>query len=168
MKSLYRLGSAAALLLLLSAWPLLAQVTPRPTSPVPGSTTGTTTAGRRGRREPCWKQAGVSQQVQQQRRQIEESARSQISAICSNSSLSAQQKHQQIQQIHQQTRQQIEGLMTPQQRSAIEACRAQRGGGGRSMRGLHRGGGEGPCGELPSASRGKPFQESSESEADDN
>jgi Spy/CpxP family protein refolding chaperone len=170
MKSLYRLGSAAALLLLLSAWPLMAQVAPRPTSPVPGSTTGTTTQGRRGRREPCWKQAGVSQQVQQQRRQIEESARSQISAICSNSSLSAQQKHQQIQQIHQQTRQQIEGLMTPQQRSAVEACRAQRGEGGHGggMRGMHRGGGEGPCGELPSANGGKPFQESQESEADDN
>jgi Spy/CpxP family protein refolding chaperone len=170
MKSLYRFGSTAALLLLLSAWPLMAQITPRPTSPAPGSTTGTTTQGRRGRRESCWKQAGVSQQVQQRRRQIEESARSQISAICSNSALSAQQKHQQIQQIHQQTRQQVEALVTPQQRSALESCRASRGAGGHGggMRGLHRGGGEGPCGEMPSANGGKPFQESPESDADDN
>ena len=162
MTTLYRLGSAATLLLLLSAWPALAQVTPRPTSPAPPSSTNPSTTGRRGRREPCWKQAGVSQQAQQQRRQIEENSRSQVSAICNNSSLSAQQKHQQIQQIHQQARQQIEALMTPQQRSAIEACRAQHseGGHGGGMRGMHRGGGEGPCGEMPSSKGGKPFQES--------
>ena len=65
-----RLICASATLLLLAATPLLAQMNPRPTSP---ASTGTTSP-RRGGQQPCWQQAGVSQQVQQQRRQIEQSS----------------------------------------------------------------------------------------------
>src|SRR3954463_5825144 len=144
-----RLICASATLLLLSATPLLAQMN-RPTSVSP---TGTTSTGR-GRQQPCWQQAGLSQQAQQQRRQIEQSTRSEVESVCQDSSLSQQQKQQKIKQIHQQTRQQMEGLMTPQQRQAMDTCHKQREGaqagqGGRGMKGAGGGGkGQNPCGSM--------------------
>jgi len=149
------------MLLLLAASPLLAQTTQRPTSISPSTTTPT----RRGGQEPCWKQAGIAPQAQQQRRQIEENTRAEVQSVCNDSSLSQQQKQAKIRQIHQQSRQQIEGLMNPQQRQAVESCRSQRSssGGGGLAKIAHKngGGGQGPCGSLTSSVPGaKPFNDS--------
>jgi hypothetical protein len=160
-----RLGFAFALLLSFTALPALAQSSagvPAPRSTAPGSTTtpGSTAPAnnRRGRQQPCWQSAGISQQVVQQHRQIEENMRSQVESVCANSSLSPQQKREQIRQIREQGRKQIEGLITPQQEEALKACREQRGGGrgeNHGGGGMHRGSGEGPCGEIP-AGNGRP------------
>ena len=163
MRSWYRFPCAATVLLTLAALPALAQTTiPRPTSPYPGSST---TTGR-GRQEPCWRQAGLSQQAQQQRRQIQQNTRSEMQSVCNDSSLSQQQKQQKIHQIREQSRQQVEALITPQQRQAIESCQQQRQGGGRGGKGMRsRGrGGEGPCGAMPSASGGGSAMEESASD----
>ena len=147
MKSLI---SGIAFLCLLSASSLLAQTMP------PGSTppVGQGGMGRRGG-PPCWKQAGISQSAMQQEKQIRQNTRSQVEAVCANSSLSPQQKRQQIRQIHEQARQQMESIITPQQRQALESCRAQRGEGGHRMGGMRRGaGGAGPCGEMPMGNQG--------------
>jgi Spy/CpxP family protein refolding chaperone len=165
MTRLNHLICASATLLLLSASPLLAQMN-RPTSVSP---TGSTSTGR-GRQQPCWQQAGLSQQAQQQRRQIEQSTRSEVESVCQDSSLSQPQKQQKIKQIHQQTKQQMEGLITPQQRQAMDTCHKQREGaqGGRGMR---AGGGRGqnPCGSMSaSGPRAKPFDEGSSESPNDN
>jgi len=155
--------------LLLAALPVLAQSSvgvPAPRSTAPGSTAPGST---RGRQQPCWQVAGISQQTLQQRRQIEENTRSQVQSVCANSSISPEQKREQIRQIHEQARKQIEGLISPQQEEALKSCRQQRGGeheghGG----GMHHGGGEGPCGDMPTAgghpNAPKPTQSQSEPE----
>jgi len=101
-----------------------------------------------GRREPCWKEAGISPSVLQQRRSIEEKAKSQIAAVCADSSLSAQQRAAQIKAIHQQTEQAIQALLTGQQQEALKACRAAREGGKENPHPEPpKGQATGPCGE---------------------
>ena len=152
MKRFNGFGCVPAMLLLLATSPLLAQTTQRPTSVSPP----TTIPSNRGGQEPCWKQAGISQQVQQQRRQIEDNTRAEVQSVCNDSSLSQQQKQAKIRQIHQQSKQQIQGLMNQQQWQAVESCRSQRSTSGRSMGKIARGGGgggQGPCGSLTSTVR---------------
>jgi protein CpxP len=134
------------LALLLCASPLLAQTTPPPANP-----TGQTGAARRGNFTPCWQQAGIEKSVMEQRWSIERDTRSQVEAVCSNSSLTPQQKQQQAKELHQQARQKIEALVTPDQEKALTACQQQHNGGGNN----HPGGGggmrgeAGGCGEWP-------------------
>jgi hypothetical protein len=130
-----------------------AQVRPQTgTTGVAGQTTpGTTRGSQGGRQEPCWRVAGVSQQALQKHRQIEESTRSQVEAVCSNTSLSAQQKQQEIRQLHENAKKQMGSLVTPQQEEALRSCRESRGES--HSGGVRRTGGgaasEGPCGEMP-------------------
>jgi periplasmic protein CpxP/Spy len=122
------------------------------TSGVPGSTSPTSPAPssrRGGRQQPCWQVAGISQQTAQEHHQIEEKTRSEVQSVCTNSSLSPQQKQEQIRQLHEQAHKQMEALITPQQQEALKSCREQRGGEHEHGGGMHRGGGEGPCGEMP-------------------
>lgn len=127
------------------ACPLAAQMAPTPSArPMPTT--------RPGRHEPCWKQAGVSQSAIEQRRQIEESTRSEVESVCSDSSLTPQQKHQKIRQLHEQAHQQVQRLITSQQEQALRSCRAKYGAVAHSG-GIHPGGGVGPCGEMASAGR---------------
>ncbi len=114
---------------------------------IPGSTVPGTRSTTRGttptnRREPCWQVAGVYIIGQQTRQEVE--------AVCANASLSAAQKQERIRAIHQQERQQMDALISPQQREAMHACQQQRGGGVH-LGGGHLGGGHGagPCGTLP-------------------
>ncbi|MBA3913379.1 MAG: hypothetical protein H0X25_05895 [Acidobacteriales bacterium] len=98
-------------------------------STYPGSGT-TTRQGRNG--EPCWKQVGISQSVNQERKQIEETTRSQMESVCHNNSISTQQKQQEIQKLREQSRQKIQSLVGAQQEQALRACREQRGETGRA------------------------------------
>lgn len=138
---------ACGLVLMTAVTPIagLAQE-PRPQPPILGRR-----LARTPRQEPCWEQAGVSKAAMQERRSLEQSSRAEIQSVCANSSLTPQQRREQIRAIRQRTRQQVDGIITPQQREAIKSCREARGhtGGG----GFHGGGGgggrgEGPCGEL--------------------
>lgn len=106
-------------------------------------------SAQRGRQQPCWQVAGVSQQVVQQHRQIEENMRSQVEAVCSNSSLTQQQKQQEIRQLREGAKKQVEALVTPQQEQAFRSCissRAENRSGG--TRRASNGGNGGPCGEM--------------------
>src|SRR5271167_18469 len=136
-------GFAVAVLTLLGTYPLVAQTA---TSPVPprGATPTHPT-----RQKPCWQQAGISQSAMQQRKQIEESTRSQVESVCSDSSLTPQQKQQKIHQLHQQAQKQLAGVMSSQQEAALKSCRESRG------EGPHMGGGHGggPCGEMTSGNK---------------
>lgn len=117
MARMKQFGFAVAMFILLSIYPLTAQmatslITPKTGSPTPSSR-GTTAP--HARQQPCWQQAGVSQSAMQQRRQIEGSTRSQIESVCGDSSLTAQQKQEKIRQLHQQAREQMQALITAQQ-----------------------------------------------------
>jgi hypothetical protein len=101
-----------------------------------------------GHREPCWKEAGIPASVIQQRRSIEQNAKSQIAAVCADSSLTAQQQAAQIKAIHQQTQQVLQALFTPQQEEALKACRAARESGKQTPHPeTPKAQATGPCGE---------------------
>jgi Spy/CpxP family protein refolding chaperone len=127
----------AASMLLFSALPLFSQ-----TSNPPPANSQTNPGGRGG--QPCWQQAGVDKSVMEQHWAIERETRSQVSAVCTNTSLTPQQKQQQAREIRQQGKQKMEALMTPEQERTLSACQQARGG--------HAGGGGqhemgGGCGE---------------------
>ena len=100
------------------------------------------------RQEPCWQEAGISKGAMQQRKSIEQGSRAEIQSLCGNSSLTPQQRREQMRAIRERTRQQVDALISPEQREALKACQQARGHSGAG--GVHGGGGrgEGPCGEL--------------------
>ena len=112
-----------------------------------GNTTGTP------KQTPCWQQAGISKEVMEQRKTLEQQAKSQVAAVCADTSLTAQQKREKIKAIHQQTQQQVQALITTDQQAALKSCQAARkeaqteNGGG-----PHPGAGKGPCGDMPAGS----------------
>ena len=153
MTRLRPLCGAIALAFLLSAASLFAQSTGA-TTPTGGTvaTPPRTPRARSVQQQPCWQQAGISPSAMQQRRQIEESTRSQVQSICSDSSLSVQQKREKIRQLREQAHQQVEGLISPSQQEALKACQQERAAarGGQAGGAHPGGGGVGPCGEPDS------------------
>jgi hypothetical protein len=143
---------------LLCSGPLLAQSTP-PISNPPANPQAQNRPARRG--EPCWQQAGIEQSVMEQIRTITREARSEVEAVCSNSSLTPQQKQQQAREIREKAMQKREGLMTADQEKTLKACQQEQhenhpGNGGMHQGGMHEGGmhegmGGGGCGEMPRA-----------------
>lgn len=108
--------------------------------------------------QPCWEAAGISKSAMEQRRAIQQRTRSEVEAVCADSSLNHQQRQQKIRQIHQSAKQQLDALVTPQQMEEMKSCQMSRSHGGAHHGGGHpgAGGGHGPCGELPSRSGPKP------------
>ena len=101
------------------------------------------------RQEPCWKQAGISQSVMEQRHSVERDAHSQVESVCQNSSLTPQQKQEQVREIRQQVQQKLDALITSEQQSTLHACQQQRGANGSSHERQTRRG-AGPCGNMGS------------------
>jgi hypothetical protein len=129
-----------------------------------------TRPGRQPRVEPCWKQVGISKAAMEERAAISRETRSQIEAVCANSSLTPQQRQQQIRQIHEQAKPRMEALVSPQQQEALRACQQSRAANHPPAPGVHRGGGTGPCGELatthPSGQPARPPNTKPEAEKD--
>ena len=119
--SMKALKSVTLAMFALSLCPLVGQTNPSMSRPAPGR-----------RHQACWMQAGISRSAMQQRREIAESARSQMESVCSDSGLTLQQKRRQIRQIHEQAKTQLSGVITPEQQQAFESCRMTR----RERRGL--------------------------------
>jgi Spy/CpxP family protein refolding chaperone len=132
------------------ALPVLAQQTG-----APGTTAPATKGGRsgRGQNEPCWKQAGISQSVMDQHKTMQQNMHSQVEAVCADSSLSGQQKRDKIREIRKTGHEQMAALLTPEQRSQLESCRASRPhpGGAR-----HGGRMRDPCAEFGSSKTESP------------
>lgn len=127
----------------------------QPSSPSTSGSDGNSSGSPKGaaKQPPCWQQAGISKQIMEQRKDLEQQAKSQVAAVCADTSLNAQQKREKIKAIHQQTMQQVQALITTQQQDALKSCQASRkeaqseNGGG-----PHPGAGKGPCGETPAGS----------------
>ncbi len=108
---------------------------------------------------------GIPQSAIERRKQIEENTRSQVQAVCHDSSLRRQQKREKIRQLREQARKEAEALLTPQRQEALRTCREQRVAGRGRRGGIHRGG-AGPCGEMPSNKHAQTEQESTRTAVD--
>lgn len=135
-----------------------AQTPPVRVQPVPPVHPGAVARSPHPHQQPCWETAGISKSAMEQRRAIQQRTRSEVDAVCADSSLSPQQRQQRIRQIHETVKQQLDALVSPQQMEALKSCQASRSHGGAHAGGGHptAGGGHGPCGELPSRSAPKP------------
>lgn len=82
-------------------------------------------ARRRGHPTPCWRQAGLTPDIVNQRWKLEDEQKTQIAAVCAEPSTSAQQKHQKIEQIQVETDQAIARLIPIKERKAFDQCQAE-------------------------------------------
>jgi hypothetical protein len=105
----------------------------------------------RVRAEPCWQKVGISKDVIDQRQAVELDTRSQVQAVCADSSLSDPQKKQKIRELRQESKQKVAGLMTEQQQQELQSCQKQRAANHPAPAGVQHAGG-GPCANLASPS----------------
>lgn len=100
---------------------------------------------RRARPVPCWRQAGLTPAMVNQRWKLEDQQKSKIAAVCTEPSTSAQQKHEKIEQIQVETDQAIARLIPVKERKTFDQCQAEverskaHPAGGKEM---------GPCGGI--------------------
>lgn len=73
---------------------------------------------------PCWKQAGITADMVNQRWKIEDNQRLEIAAACSEPKTNAQQKHDQIEQIHANTKQEIAQVIPADELAKFDRCEA--------------------------------------------
>lgn len=127
-----------------------AQVIP-PRTQGPNARQPGATGSQHARQQPCWEVAGISKSAMQQRHAIQQKTRSEVEAVCADTSLTPQQRQLKMRQIHAQSKQELDALVSPQQMESLKSCHASRGHGGHPGVGHPGvGGGHGPCGELPS------------------
>jgi hypothetical protein len=75
---------------------------------------------------PCWRQAGIAPEMVNQRWKIEDDAKTQINAVCSDPTLGPQQKTEKIHEINNDRDEQITRLIPANQLTAFNACQAKR------------------------------------------
>jgi hypothetical protein len=100
----------------------------------------------RVRQEPCWQQAGVSQGAIEERDAIARDRRTQVEAVCADTSLTVPQKQEKIREIRHQAKEKIDSAISPQQQEEIQACQKERAANRPSAAPVHAK--TGPCGEL--------------------
>lgn len=80
---------------------------------------------RRLLRAPCWRQAGMTPDMVNQRWKIEDDQKTRIAEVCSEPSTSARQKHDKIEQIHVDTDQAIARLIPAKELQTFNQCQAE-------------------------------------------
>ncbi len=85
---------------------------------------GAPRAHRRAHSAPCWKQAGLTPDMVNQRWKLEDVQKNKIAAVCTEPSTSAQQKHDKIEQIQVETGQAIARLIPAKERKTFDQCQA--------------------------------------------
>lgn len=93
-----------------------------------GNVTESKMAARRARLynagPPCWRQAGMTPDMVNQRWHIEEQQKTQIAQVCTDPATSPQQKHDKINQIHADTDRSLAQLIPAKELSAFNKCQA--------------------------------------------
>ena len=74
----------------------------------------------------CWKQAGMTADMVNQRWYIEDRQKVEIAQVCAEPTTSAQQKHDKIEQIHADTDRAIGELIPAKELAAFNKCEAER------------------------------------------
>ena len=82
-------------------------------------------ARRRNHGVPCWRQAGLTAAMVNQRWKLEDEQKSKIAAVCTEPSTSVQQKHDKIEQIQVETDQEIARLIPTKERKTFDQCQAE-------------------------------------------
>jgi hypothetical protein len=75
---------------------------------------------------PCWRQAGLTADMVNQRWKIEDQSKVKVEAVCNDPATSAQQKHTKIEEIHAETDQEIAKLIPSKELQAFNSCQAER------------------------------------------
>lgn len=124
---------AFAFLLLIFSLPLLAQSgDTQQAAPDQGQTEpaapGAPAGGhfRPRRQPPCWKEAGITADMVNERWKLEDNAKTRISAVCTDTSLTADQRLTKIHEIHQETDAEIARIIPDKELTAFKACQAER------------------------------------------
>src|SRR5215470_2145790 len=73
---------------------------------------------------PCWRQAGITPDMVNQRWHIEDEQKVKIAQVCAEPSTSAQQKHEKIDQIHADTDRAMGHLIPAKELAAFNKCQA--------------------------------------------
>jgi hypothetical protein len=73
---------------------------------------------------PCWRQAGMTPDMVNQRWKIEDQQKVKIAEVCAEPSTSAQQKHDKIQEIHADTDREIAHLIPAKELTTFNKCEA--------------------------------------------
>jgi hypothetical protein len=79
----------------------------------------------RVRQVPCWKQAGLSPEMVNQRWKIEDQQKTKIESVCSDPITTAKQKHDKIDGIHEETTAAIAKLIPAKQLQEFNKCQAE-------------------------------------------
>lgn len=121
-------NSSMPLLLLSLALPGLAQSA----APAQHSSPGAGAAAQRARIQrrrtpPCWKQAGMTADMVNQRWELEDQQKLKIAQVCADPSTSAQQKHDRIDQIHADTDHALAKLIPASELAVFNKCQADLG-----------------------------------------
>ena len=119
-------NSSIALLFLMLGLPGFAQST----ATNPDSTPEARMAARHARAQhygsPCWRQAGMTADMVNERWHIEDQQKVKIAQVCAEPSSSAEQKHDKIEQIHADTDRAIGQLIPAKELAAFSKCQAER------------------------------------------
>ena len=78
------------------------------------------------RQPPCWKEAGITPDMVNERWKLEDNAKTKISAVCTDTSLTADQRLTKIHEIHQETDAEIARIIPNKELTAFKACQAER------------------------------------------
>ena len=119
-------NSSIALLFLMVGLPGFAQ---SPAGP-PASTPEARMEARHTRAQrygaPCWRQAGMTADMVNQRWKIEDQQKVKVAQVCAEPSTSAEQKHDKIEQIQADTDRAIGQLIPTKELAAFNKCQAER------------------------------------------
>jgi len=111
------------------------------------------TSTRPNHQTPCWRVAGISPEMVNQRWKIEDDAKTKISGVCNDPPLGPDQKHSKINEIKAQADEAITRLIPSSQLSAFRQCQAERKNDKPSRRSRTPQKELGPCGGvIPSSS----------------
>ena len=83
-------------------------------------------AVRRSHQVLCWREAGISPKLVNQRWQIEADAKAKIGGVCSDDSLTPERKRDKLRQIDAETEREIAKIVPANQLAAFKACQAER------------------------------------------
>ncbi len=120
------LNGSVSLLFLLVAISGFAQSAPAAEDQAapPETQTDAPAAHRRSYGPPCWRQAGMTPDMVNQKWKIEEAQKQSIAAVCSEPSTGPQQKHDKIVQIHAQTAQEMAKIIPADELAKFNKCQA--------------------------------------------
>ena len=143
-------NGSIAVIFMVAAIPGLAQ---SPGAAQPGNSTAARRAARAARVQnsgtPCWKQAGMTPAMVNQRWKMEDEQKVKIASVCTEPSTSPQQKHDKIDQIHAETALAMSQLIPSKELAAFNKCQAELDGRRPKVAGQKE---LGPCGGVIPAS----------------